>query len=464
MSVAVTVFKDKRLTVVGLGLFGGGVGAALYLVGQGARVTVTDLKAKADLQDSVAALKGLPVTLHLGGHLEADFAGADAVIVGPAVRPDSRYLKIARAHGVPVIPRDNLFFEACPAQVIGVTGSNGKTTTTSLIGEILKQSDPRTIISGNIGGSLFDALGQIQADTPVVVELSSFQLAGLREMSYSPHIAVVTNISPNHLDYHKSMGAYVHAKKGILAHQGRDDIAVLNWGDAELRAWAKECRGRVAFFSIEGPVDEGAYLDHETIMAQAPRARAQTVCRSTDLLLVGRHNVENALAATAAAVAYGAPVEAVARTLRTFRGVPHRLELVREVDGVAYYNDSIATTPESTIAALDSFRGDIILIAGGYDKGIGFGGLAERIVDRVKALLLIGATADRIEGSVRARMGETSRPACFRCRTLDEAVRRAKECAVAGDAVLLSPACASYDMFKNFVFRGDAFREIVGSL
>jgi len=457
-------FKDKRITLMGLGLFGGGLGAARYLVGLGARVTVTDLKSADALQASVQVLKDLPVALHLGGHRDEDFANTDAVVVSPAVRPDSPYLKLSRANGVPVIRRDNLFFEACLAPIIGVTGSNGKTTTTALIGAILKETDPRTVVSGNIGGSLFDVLGQIAPDTPVVVELSSFQLEGLRQISWSPHIAVVTNLSPNHLDYHDTMQAYIDAKKGIISHQTGNDVAVLNKGDKEVSSWADDCRGKVVFFSMSQPVQEGAYLDQQDIVVAQPGQPHQVVCSATTLQLPGRHNVENALAATAAALAYGAPVEALARALRTFEGVPHRLELVREADGVKYYNDSIATTPESAIAALNAFDQPIVLIAGGYDKGIPFDDLADHIARRVKALILIGATADTIEQAVSARTEGTSKPQRFRCADLHEAVRQAKQVAAPGDVVLLSPACASYDQFNNFTERGDRFRSLVQAL
>ncbi|MBI4530036.1 MAG: UDP-N-acetylmuramoyl-L-alanine--D-glutamate ligase, partial [Candidatus Latescibacteria bacterium] len=447
-------FRGRRVTVIGLGSFGGGIGATTFLVRKGAFVTVTDLKREEDLRESIEALREFPVTFHLGGHQKEDFEHVDLIVVNPAVRLDSEFLQIAREHGVPMTTEMNLFFQLCRAPIIGITGSSGKTTTTSLIGEMLKKNDPRTPVGGNIGRSLLDEVERITDNVSVVLELSSFQLQALREIGKSPHLAVVTNFAPNHIDYHGSIAAYVYAKQGIVCSQRRDDVAILNADDAEVRGWAGLCPGRVVFFSRRERRENGASLDDGWITVDNQR-----VCRIEELFIPGWHNVENALAATAAAKECDVPPSMIAEVLRTFRGVEHRLELAGEFDGVAFYNDSKATTPEATIAALNSFEGKgILLIAGGYDKGAPFDRMAEAITGKAKRVLLIGATAEKIETLLRRidRLFPVDR-----CLSLEEAVERAAGKAVSGEVVLLSPGCASYDMFRNFEERGKRFKEVV---
>ena len=447
-------FEKKRITVMGLGLFGGGLGIARYLVRRGARVTVTDLRTEDQLQESVRALQDLCVTLKLGGHDPADFTDADRVFVNPAVPKTSEYLALARRSGVPLDTEMNLFFRECPSPILGVTGSNGKTTTTALLGAMFSRSDPRTLVGGNIGRSLLDELDALTPDVPVVLELSSFQLEDLREVGRSPHISVVLNLTPNHLDRHGTMGAYAAAKRAILDYQTREDVAVLNAEDPLVREWARVSKGRVLFFGMHGVSAGGAFVEEGVIVFRQD-GRQILLCRADELRLLGSHNLCNALAATAAACAFGLPTEAITGALRTFEGVEHRLEFVREIAGVNHYNDSISTTPESTIAALRAFDAPIVLIAGGYDKGVSFDELGRVISDRAKALVLIGATAERIASTVR-----TDVPIRL-CDTLPEATHLAADLACAGDIVLLSPACASYDMFRNFEDRGRQFKEIV---
>ena len=442
-----TPLKHKRILVVGLGLFGGGVGVTRFLVREGARVTVTDLRSAADLRESLDALAGLPVTFKLSGHDEADFRSSDLIVANPAVPRHSKYLVIAESAGVPVTTEINLFFERCRARVLGVTGSSGKTTTTLLTGEMLRLADPRTRIGGNLGRPLIEEADAIPPDAPVVLELSSFQLDRLRDLRRSPHVAVVTNFAPNHLDAHGSLDAYVAAKQGILAHQTGEDTNVLNADDPEVSRWDKLCAGRVLRFSLDREVERGTFLREGQIVGRLSD-RITPVCPVRDLLLPGRHNVANALAATAAA-------------LRAFRGAEHRLELVAEVSGIRYVNDSIATSPDRTIAALNAFDAPILLIAGGYDKGIPFDPLGPAVAQRVRRLFLIGATADRIAGVVQ-RHGPA--PTVHRCASLPEAVEAAAALAARGDIVLLSPACASYDMFRNFEERGKKFKDLVKSL
>jgi len=455
-----TTLKGKRVLVVGLGLFGGGVGVSRFLLREGADVTVTDLRPADDLRESIDALAGLPVTLKLGGHDEADFRSSDLIVANPAVPRQSKYLAVAETAGVPVTTEINLFFERCPARILGVTGSSGKTTTTLLTGEMLLRHDPRTRVGGNLGRPLIEEADAIPPDAPVVLELSSFQIDRLRDLRRSPNVAVVTNLAPNHLDVHGSLDAYVAAKQGIVSHQTQEDTAVLNADDPEVSRWDSLCAGDVLRFSLDREVERGTFLKEGRIVGRV-RDQSVPVCPVRDLLLPGRHNVANALAAAAAALAWGVRPDLVADALRSFKGAEHRLELVAEVDGVRYVNDSIATSPDRTVAALNAFDAPVLLIAGGYDKGIPFDPLGPVIARKVRRLFLIGATADRIAEVVQRH---SPAPAIHPCASLPEAVEAAAALAARGDVVLLSPACASYDTFRNFEERGRLFKELVKSL
>jgi UDP-N-acetylmuramoylalanine--D-glutamate ligase len=457
-------FAGKRITIMGLGFFGGTIGLARYLVSQGAQVTVTDRQPAADLQDSVAALDGLPVRFVLGRHERADFTDVDMVFASPAVPEDSPYLAAARSAGVPVDTEMNLFMRLCRGSVIGVTGSNGKTTTTSLIGAILRAANPRTQVGGNIGRSLLPAVAAIEPGDPVVLELSSFQLEDLAAVGRSPHIALLLNLSPNHLDRHGSMEAYLAAKMQIFAYQGPEDVAILNADDPGLQPLAGQLRGQARLFSCERAVEHGTYLDGDRLVV-THSGTASAVCRLEDIPLLGRHNVANVLAAVAAADAWGVPAAVMRQAIRAFPGVEHRLERVCELHGVSFYNDSIATSPTGTLAALAAIQQPIWLIAGGYDKGLPLQALGEAIVQRVKGVFLIGTTAQQIAQAIEtARRPGHNLPAITFCRDLRDAVRVASGAASPGEVVLLSPACASYDQFRNFVERGRLFKQFVREL
>ena len=445
--------KGQRVTVMGLGLFGGGVGAVRFLLRKGAVVTVTDLRPEKDLHASVRALKGLPIAFVLGGHEETDFQNADLIIANPAVPRSSRYLKIAESVGVPITSEICLFVERCPAPIIGVTGSSGKTTTTSLIGEMLKQKDKRTRIGGNIGGSLLEELDLLQADIPIVLELSSFQLDRLGDLPWSPHIAVITNFAPNHIDIHGSLQAYRQAKQQIVRHQTKGDWAIVNGEDAEVSRWAGA--GQRVVFAAEG---EGDVFVREGKIQHTIGGEARTICSADTISLRGQHNLANALAATGAAVISGVSEENIAEVLQTFQGVPHRLEQVAEVNGVLYVNDSIATSPDRTRTALMAYDKPIVLIAGGYDKGIAYDTLGVAIAEKVAHLIVMGDTGDAIAATAK---GKTN---IHRVENLEEAMGCATGLAQAGDVVLLSPASASYDQFRNFEERGQRFREWVEKL
>jgi UDP-N-acetylmuramoylalanine--D-glutamate ligase len=459
-----TTFAGKRITIMGLGFFGGTIGLARYLVSQGALVTITDLRPAADLQDSVAALHGLPVRLVLGRHELVDFTDVDQVFASPAVREDSPYLVAARARGVPIDTEMNLFMRLCRGSVIGVTGSNGKTTTTSLIGAILRTANPRTQVGGNIGRSLLPEVTTIDPGDPVVLELSSFQLEDLAAVGRSPQIGLLLNLSPNHLDRHGSMEAYLAAKLQIFAYQRPVDVAILNADDPPLQPLVGHLRSQVRLFSCTHAVENGAYLESDRLLV-AHAGMASEVCRLGDIPLPGRHNVANVLAAVAAADAWGVSATVMRQAIRAFPGVEHRLERVCERQGVSFYNDSIATTPTGTLAALAAIQQPVWLIAGGYDKGLPFHALGEAIVRRVKGVFLIGTTAPQIAQAVAtACPAERKRPRIELCHDLRHAVQAAFGAASPGEVVLLSPACASYDQFRNFVERGRLFKQLVLAL
>ncbi len=463
-SQAPASLAGAAVTVIGLGRFGGGVGVTRWLCGQGARVTVSDQAPAEELAESVAALDGLDVALHLGGHHTADITSADLLVVNPAVPKDAPLLAVAAAAGVPRTTEINLFLQRCRAPVVGITGSVGKSTTTAMTGEILARK-LTAHVGGNIGRSLLEDLGAIAPDHVVVLELSSFQLEDLPLIGTSPHVAVVTNLSPNHLDRHGTMEAYAAAKKNIFRFQSADDVLVLNASDPAVSAWAAEARSRVEFFDPNG----------------AP----------FELAVPGAHNQANTQAAWTAARQFGVDRATAAAALAGFAGLPHRLQYVATRRGVKYYNDSKCTTPEGAAVALEAFPPrSAVMIVGGYDKHVSFDGLGRSLAERAKAVIALGQTAGQIVAAVRkaARdcglriadcgFGETGRApasvgaACpdssqgrevvlVHAGDLPSAVSAAAGLAQGGDVVLLSPACASYDMFTNYEHRGEAFAQIV---
>lgn len=456
-------FKNKKITVMGLGLFGGGVGVAQFLARQGARVTVTDLRNAAELSSSIKQLEGLPISYKLGGHSEEDFTNADMVIVNPAVPKNSKFIQIARNNHVQIDTEINIFFKLCPAPIIGITGSNGKSTTTTLTGKILEETPRKTWIGGNIGKSLLGCLEEMKPADIVVLELSSFQLEELNHTGKSPHISIVTNISPNHLDRHANMDEYIQAKKTIILHQGSGDYAILNYDDPELREWERECKGRVLWYSAKQTMTDGAFIKGNDIAISVNGQNMVIPCVSR-IKIPGIHNLQNVLAASCATYLAGAREEHIEKAITTFAGLEHRLEFVREVNGVRYYNDSKATTPKSSIAAVTAFQAPVIVIAGGYDKGSSFEEFAGACAQHTKAVVLIGKTAEKIKELILKKKGTKETPSIFLQKTFEEAFKQANSLAKAGDVVLLSPACASYDMFLNYEERGKKFKDMVKAL
>lgn len=451
-------FSGKKITVMGLGLFGGGVGVTRFLVRQGAQVTVTDLKSPSELSKSIKLLDGLPVQYRLGEHRKADFKDIDMLVVNPAVPKNSPFLQIAMENNIPLETEMNIFFKLCPAPITGITGSNGKSTTTSLLSSMLRSTGKKTWTGGNIGYSLLEHIEEIKPNDYVVLELSNFQLEDLQFARQSPHIGIVTNIAPNHLDRHNSLQEYINAKKGILRYQKPTDYVILNYDDPELRNWAKECVGKVVWFSAKesGVWSQGSGVNECRFLTQDSRLLTQDSSR-----LPGIHNIQNILAAATAASILGAKDTHIAEGLSSFTGLEHRLEFVSEIGGVRYYNDSKATTPEAAIAAINAFNTPIVLIAGGYDKGTSFDRFAEECAKRAKCVILIGKTAQKIASLIKEKAGGHGQTSLSMAPSLKDAVEKAKACAKAGDVVLLSPACASYDMFVNYEDRGRQFKKLI---
>jgi UDP-N-acetylmuramoylalanine--D-glutamate ligase len=428
----------------------------------GAHVTLCDKKQSlADFGDAAPMLEKYQVALSLGENYMDGFAGQDIIMRTPGFEFYQKPLQDAIAAGTLVTSEVELFFELCPCEIVAVTGSDGKTTTTTLISEFYKAAGRRVHLGGNIGAALLPQLGDVRPEDVAVVELSSFQLISMRR---SPKIAVVTNVTPNHLDHHKDMQEYIDAKRNILLYQQPPCRAVLGYENAVTRAMQPDCRGEQVWFTRLHKTDNGAFLRADGMLCMAEHGTVTPFLAQKDVQLRGLHNIENLLAA-AAAVWGQVPVEAIRKVGSTFTGVEHRIEPVRTLDGVTYYNDSIASSPTRTIAGLRSFDEKIILIAGGYDKKIPYEPLAPEILAHVKHLVLMGATGPRIEAALRALPDfAASGLVIDHAKDMTEAVAMARAAARPGDVVSLSPASASFDLYPNFEVRGRDYKRIVREL
>jgi len=456
---------------MGLGLFGGGVGISRWLHKSGAKITITDLRNPTELKESLQALSNLKgITYHLGKHWAKDFTKTDLVVVNPAIPPNSPYLALAKKNHIPLETESNLFFQLCPAPIIGITGSNGKTTTAYLIAEMLKGTKRKIWLGGNIGKkSLVEKVHQIKKDDIVILELSSFQLEDLNHIKKSPYVSVITNISPNHLDRHKTMSNYIQAKKAIIRHQGKSDYVILNLDDREVRQWSRESRGKILYFSHHKHSYNGTFI-HDNKIYVSSNGYKRIICDISDTRLPGNFNQGNIVAALTVAEIFNIPTSHLAGVIKTFSGVEHRLEFALNVNGVKYYNDSIATNPVSTIGAINAISGNLHIILGGYDKQLPFDELAKVIIrnyKRIKSTILIGATADKIESALLKANNKNqiqNHTIILKSLSLEQSVALASHLATSGDTVLLSPACASFDMFRNFAERGALFKKIVKTL
>lgn len=427
----------------------------------GALVTLCDRRSLAEFGSYGDELLGLGIRLSLGENYLDGLNDQDLILRTPGFEFFTPELQAAGRTGAKITSEIELFFEFCPCRIIGVTGSDGKTTTTSLIAAIC-EADGRTVhLGGNIGKAMLPLVDKIQPADIAVVELSSFQLISMRS---SPDIAVVTNVTPNHLDHHKDMDEYVDAKRNILAWQKKDSVAVLGYENAITRGMERDVMGSLRWFSRLRPVADGAFLDEGGTLCLAMNHVPIPVVPRDEVPLRGDHNVENLLAAFAA-LRDEVKKESMAKVAREFTGVEHRIEPVRTVNGVQWFNDSIATTPTRVIAGLRAFDQKLILIAGGYDKNIPFEPLAKEVPGHVKALILMGPAAKKIEDTVRAEPGFQEQALPIRhAQDLPDAVAIAHKLAKPGDIVTLSPACASFDSYPNFEARGKHFKELVNAL
>ncbi len=448
--------KHKTVAVVGIGV--SNTPLIRMLLREGIAVTACDKRTREQLGQLAGELEGLGACLKLGEDY-LDGLDQDIIFRTPGLRPDVPQLAAAVARGSQLTSEMEVFFQVCPCPIIAVTGSDGKTTTTTIIAELLKKAGNTVYVGGNIGHPLLCEAGGMRPTDYAVLELSSFQLM---TMQCSPHIAVVTNLAPNHLDVHKDMAEYVSAKENVFRHQKAGDKAIFNFDNEITRKQGESVADRAVFFSRRTEPVQGVFLRGDAIVCR-DAAGERTVMATGDIKLPGVHNIENYMAAIAAVD--GLVSDGIIRDFaREFGGVEHRIELVRTYKGVRYYNDSIASSPSRTTAGLRSFPEKVILIAGGYDKHIPFDALGDEIVAHVKLLVLCGATAGKIRAAVEnAGDYRPGHPEIMEITPFQKAVETARDRAVSGDVVTLSPACAAFDQFKNFAERGKTFKAIVNS-
>jgi len=450
-------FTGKRVLVMGLGRFGGGVDVAKFAASAGATVTVTDLAPADKLYDSIGQLEGLTnVQFHLGSHDAADFIQADIIVANPAVAPDNEYLTFAHRHNKIITSQIGIFFQLCPATIIGITGANGKSTTAALTAHLLEHVRYETHntrygtvwLSGNIGNKpLLMTLGQIRPDDLVVLELSSFQLEQLAQIQKAPKVALLTNLTPNHLDRYGTFDNYCAAKENIFKFQNLSDrtpaVSIFNAADEIGSKWFEKYKSDV---------------NRTCILFSAQDFNSEI---HKNFQLPGQANLSNLAAAIAISRCFGITDEAIRSVLPAFRALPHRLELIAKRNSVAWYNDSKATTPQGAIVALEAFEQPKIIIAGGYDKNIPFDELGRKIANEAKAAILLGQTAEKIAAAIRNVSPTQSCAQIHIVGSLRQAVEKANRLAMPGDVVLLSPACASYDIFDNYEQRGRTFTRLV---
>jgi UDP-N-acetylmuramoylalanine--D-glutamate ligase len=456
--------RGTRYTVMGLGVLGGGVGVARYLARHGGIVTVTDMRNAAQLQSSIDLLSDLPITYHLGGHDEADFtpANADVVVRNPGVRRNSPFLELARESGVRIEMEMSLFFRACRAPILGITGTKGKTSVSTLCGEIMRAWNPDAVLAGNMGISALALVDDILPEHPVVIELSSWQLEAMDEQGLGPHVAVLTNISPDHLDAYDSFDDYADTKRTIAKHVPPGGIVVYNNDDPEARKVAGMTDARLLPFGMVDPGVDGAWLADDEFVLRSEGEEVR-IARPTQLQLSGDHGTSNALAAFAAAWAYGAPVDAIEHGMRVFAGVPNRMEEVATVNGVLFINDTSATAPAAAVGGLRLLAErarELRLIAGGADKQTDLTPFADEIAARRPRVFLLDGTATP---NLIALLDERGVPYEGPYDSMQAAFEAAVTGVQEGDIVTLTPGCASFGIFRNEFDRGDQFRAAVSA-
>ena len=454
--------SNKRALVVGLGK--SGVASALFLKAHGAKVTVSDTKSGDELRNEIPILLDHGITVETGGHGDRTFRGQDLIVVSPGVPVDAPPLVQARALGEAVIGEIELAAQFLPGPIVAITGSNGKTTTTTLTGEIMTAAGFPTLVGGNIGTPAISLAERAKPDTVIVLEVSSFQLETIQ--TFRPKVAVVLNVTPDHLDRHRTFEVYVDAKARMFENQQGSDFAVLNADDPTCVAMAARTRAQVFWFSRQKEVERGAWVRDGNIVFRDARVEKGTpqreILQVSEIPLKGAHNLENVLAAVCAGALMGCAPEKIRQAVRDFKAVEHRLEFVATIRGVDYYNDSKATNVDATIKALESFPANIHLILGGKDKGSDYTVLNDLLRQRVKRVYTIGAAAAKIESQIVS--SKNGGPELVHAETLENAIRKANAVAQSGDVVVLAPACASFDQFKNYEHRGQVFKEIVRGL
>ena len=452
--------KNKKVAVLGIGI--SNIPLIKYLCNLGVDVTAFDKSSEDKLQEAFEQLKGYSVRYSLGDSYLSNLKCFDVIFRTPGMRPDLPELVEEVKRGAELTSEMEEFMKLCPATVFAVTGSDGKTTTTTLIYKILTEEGYNCWLGGNIGTPLLSRIDEVKPEDKVVLELSSFQLMTIKS---SPQVAVITNVSPNHLDVHKSMEEYVTAKKNIFLFQKPTDKLVLNNDNDITRGFQSEAKGKCTMFARVSNIPSGVILKDGFIVVKKNNEEIKVV-EAERIKIPGNHNIENYMAATAATIDYVKP-QTIRKIATTFNGVEHRIELIRELRGVKYYNSSIDSSPSRTIAALGTFKEKVILIAGGKDKGIPYDSIGPAIAEKVKLLILIGPTAARIEEAYINFIEQTDRDdqiKIIHCETYEQVVQEASKNAIVGDCVILSPASTSFDMFKNFEHRGNVFKELVNKL
>jgi UDP-N-acetylmuramoylalanine--D-glutamate ligase len=447
--------KNKRVLVVGLGK--SGLSAAMFLRGQGARVTVSDTRSAVALAKEIPALLEAGIMVESGGHGLLTFRRQDLIVISPGVPMDTPEVKQVIAFGLPVIGELELASRYLQGRVVAITGSNGKTTTTTLVGKIFGDAGVPTLVGGNIGLPVIDLVAKSTTETVSVLEVSSFQLETVEE--FHPWIAVILNITPDHLDRHGSFESYVAAKERIFARQNANDFLVLNADDRVTQMCAARAKSEVFWFSGTKAVRRGAFVrDGVIVWVEKEGGVTEPVMPVTEIPLKGAHNVENVLAAVCAARLAKIPAESIRASVAGFRAVEHRLELVRKLNEVEFYNDSKATNVDAAMKAVASFSGGVHLILGGKDKDSDYGLMADQLKKRVKVVYTVGSAAEKIERQLHGVVKIVS------AQTIESAVAEAAKAAAPGDVVLLSPACSSFDQFENYEHRGRVFRQSVMEL
>ena len=462
------IFKGKKVVVMGLGLHGGGAGVAKFFAKQGAKVLVTDLKTKDQLAKSIQKLRGLKIDFVLGHHRAQDFENADLIIKNPAVPVNSFFLTIARDSKVKIATDIDIFFDLCKAPIVGVTGTKGKSTVATLIYEILKRKCKDAILAGNIGVSPLEFFDKIKKRSYAVLELSSFELENIKK---SPAIAVITSIFPDHLDRYASFKEYIKSKEKIFLFQRKSDYLVLNYDNPEARSYAKDAPSKVYYFSNSDASKEldsskmfGCFIRNGMIFFDKEEA---PILKINETKLKGEHNASNILAAMSVAKLLRVPDKIIKKAIRSFKGVPSRQEFVAEINGVKYFNDTTATMPEATIAAIKTFKENypkarLILIGGGQNKNLNYKELAGVIIKNIQEFVLLPGTAsDLIKREMELRKSKIN---ISSAKSMEDAVRQAAAAAKPGDIVLLSPAAASFNLFKNEFDRGGCFIKAVKDL